>query len=194
MRNFKTLIMKTKNLLWVALIGLAASCTVSKRIDKWGYRVSFDKKQTEAVAIEEATAETSNKEAISVKTNSTALVNQDINQIIPINETKVIDVETPLESKVFEKNLKTNKESKVPGSRLNHKAEKMMAKLNSNLAQSGNSSRPDTAVLVLLAIFIPPLAVYLYEGSWTERCTINLILTILCGIPGMIHALLVVLK
>ena len=111
-----------------------------------------------------------------------------------INETKAIDVETPVASKVFEKNLKTNKESKVPGSRLNHKAEKMMAKLNSNLAQSGNSSRPDTAVLVLLAIFIPPLAVYLYEGSWTERCTINLILTILCGIPGMIHALVVVLK
>ena len=35
--------MKTKNLLWVALLGLVVSCTVSKRIDKWGYKVSFNK-------------------------------------------------------------------------------------------------------------------------------------------------------
>ena len=36
--------MKMKNVLWVALVGVAVSCTVSKRIDRWGYRVSFDKK------------------------------------------------------------------------------------------------------------------------------------------------------
>lgn len=51
----------------------------------------------------------------------------------------------------------------------------------------------DVVLLVVLCFFIPPLAVYLKEGSWTKRCTINLILTILCGLPGLIHALIVVL-
>jgi uncharacterized membrane protein YqaE (UPF0057 family) len=57
-----------------------------------------------------------------------------------------------------------------------------------------STGRPDQVVLVLLAILIPPLAVYLYEESWTSRCTLNLILTLLCGLPGIIHALIVVLK
>lgn len=48
-------------------------------------------------------------------------------------------------------------------------------------------------LLVILAILLPPLAVYLYEGSWTKRCTVNLILTLLCGLPGVIHALVVIL-
>lgn len=52
----------------------------------------------------------------------------------------------------------------------------------------------DKIVIIILCFFIPPLAVYLYEGSWTSRCTLNLILTLLCGLPGVIHALLVVLK
>ena len=52
----------------------------------------------------------------------------------------------------------------------------------------------DEVVIIVLCFLLPPLAVYLFEGSWTKRCTINLILTLLCGIPGVIHALLVVLK
>jgi uncharacterized membrane protein YqaE (UPF0057 family) len=47
---------------------------------------------------------------------------------------------------------------------------------------------------VILAFIIPPLAVFLYEGSeWTQRCTVNLLLTFLCGIPGLIHALVIIL-
>ncbi|MFN6380213.1 MAG: YqaE/Pmp3 family membrane protein [Flavobacteriales bacterium] len=52
----------------------------------------------------------------------------------------------------------------------------------------------DTVLLVILAILLPPLAMYLYEGeTWTSRCTLNLILTLLCGLPGVIHALVVIL-
>ena len=48
--------MKTKNLLWVALLGLAVSCTVSKRIDKWGYKVSFNKNHQSELSNEEVAA------------------------------------------------------------------------------------------------------------------------------------------
>lgn len=45
-------------------------------------------------------------------------------------------------------------------------------------------------LLMLILIFcVPPLAMYMYEGEeWTNRVTTNLILSILCLIPGIIHA------
>mgnify|MGYP003333053892 CR=1 FL=1 len=59
--------------------------------------------------------------------------------------------------------------------------------------QKKQGSNTDTLLLVFLALWIPPLAVYLFEGYWTERCTINLILSLLCGLPGIIHAFVVIL-
>lgn len=44
---------------------------------------------------------------------------------------------------------------------------------------------------VILAIFIPPLAVFLHDGIGTSFW-INIILTLLFFLPGIIHALLVV--
>lgn len=50
-------------------------------------------------------------------------------------------------------------------------------------------------VKIILALFIPPLAVYLHEGKVTNNLWINLALTIvLCGVGGIIHALYLVLK
>nr|WP_262914587.1 YqaE/Pmp3 family membrane protein [Pontibacter vulgaris] len=46
-------------------------------------------------------------------------------------------------------------------------------------------------VEIILAIFIPPLAVFLHDGIGTSFW-INIILTLLFFIPGVIHALLVV--
>ncbi|UJR23514.1 hypothetical protein I4U23_026509 [Adineta vaga] len=51
-----------------------------------------------------------------------------------------------------------------------------------------------TILLVILAFFIPPLAVYLHQGSCNNTTLINLILTILFWLPGFIHALWVILK
>ncbi len=48
-------------------------------------------------------------------------------------------------------------------------------------------------LLVILAFFIPPLAVGLKEGV-TNQFWINLILTIIFWFPGMIHAMVVVLR
>lgn len=55
----------------------------------------------------------------------------------------------------------------------------------------------DTLLYVLLSVLIPfgcVLAMYLYEGDeWTQRVTTNLILTLLCFVPGIIHALVIIL-
>lgn len=49
-------------------------------------------------------------------------------------------------------------------------------------------------LLILLVPFGTVISMYLYENNnWTSRVTTNLILTLLCGLPGLIHALVVIL-
>lgn len=47
-------------------------------------------------------------------------------------------------------------------------------------------------LLIILAILLPPLAVYLYEDAITTKFWISLVLTLLFFLPGIIYALLVV--
>ena len=65
-------------------------------------------------------------------------------------------------------------------------------KLKHALKKDGDPST-NTLLLVILAIFIPPLAVYLFEGAITKNFWINLLLTLLFFLPGMIHALILIL-
>ena len=45
---------------------------------------------------------------------------------------------------------------------------------------------------IILAIILPPVAAFLQVGA-TKHLVINIILTLLGGVPGMIHALWLVL-
>jgi uncharacterized membrane protein YqaE (UPF0057 family) len=50
-------------------------------------------------------------------------------------------------------------------------------------------------LLIILAIFLPPLAVYLHQKTFNDQVIINLILTIIgCYIGGIIHALWVITR
>ncbi|MFM9959027.1 MAG: YqaE/Pmp3 family membrane protein [Phycisphaerales bacterium] len=49
-----------------------------------------------------------------------------------------------------------------------------------------------TLLMVLLAILLPPVAVFLKVGA-TKHLWINIVLCLLFAVPGMIHALIVVL-
>ena len=51
----------------------------------------------------------------------------------------------------------------------------------------------NTLLLVILAILLPPLAVYLHEGEINGKFWLSLVLTLLFWIPGVIYALIVVL-
>lgn len=64
--------------------------------------------------------------------------------------------------------------------------EKMSVKKKTNKKTSGN-----IILEVILAFLLPPLAVFIHSGIGTPFW-INLILTILGWVPGVIHALLVV--
>lgn len=61
--------------------------------------------------------------------------------------------------------------------------------------QKRNSGDADTntLLLVILAILLPPLAVYLHQGEINTKFWISLILTLLFWLPGVIYALIVIL-
>jgi uncharacterized membrane protein YqaE (UPF0057 family) len=58
--------------------------------------------------------------------------------------------------------------------------------------KAGKVSETETWVLVLLAILLPPLAVYLHQGEINSKFWISIILTLLFWIPGVIFAFLVI--
>jgi uncharacterized membrane protein YqaE (UPF0057 family) len=59
--------------------------------------------------------------------------------------------------------------------------------------KAGKEPSENTLLLCILAILLPPLAVYLHEGEINSRFWISLILTLLFWLPGVIYALIVIL-
>lgn len=52
----------------------------------------------------------------------------------------------------------------------------------------------DKVLIYVLCFFIPPLAVYLMHEFDDNKFVVNLILSLLCGIPGIIHAFILASK
>ncbi len=59
--------------------------------------------------------------------------------------------------------------------------------------QAGSDPSTNTILLAILAILLPPLAVYLHEGTINGKFWLSILLTLLFWIPGVIYALIVVL-
>lgn len=70
---------------------------------------------------------------------------------------------------------------------------KALKKAKKNI-ENAKSAEPSGLIYILLILLVPfgtTISVYLSEGSeWTKKVTTNLILTLLCGLPGLIHALI----
>lgn len=59
--------------------------------------------------------------------------------------------------------------------------------------KAGGDADTNTLLLVILAILLPPLAVYLHQGEINNKFWISLLLTLLFWLPGIIYALVVIL-
>jgi uncharacterized membrane protein YqaE (UPF0057 family) len=59
--------------------------------------------------------------------------------------------------------------------------------------RKGADTDTNTLLLVIIAIIVPPLAVYLHQGEINTKFWISLILTLLGWLPGIIYALIVIL-
>ena len=58
--------------------------------------------------------------------------------------------------------------------------------------RAGNEPSTNQLLLVILAILLPPLAVYLHEGEINNKFWLDLVLTLLFFIPAVIYALIVI--
>jgi uncharacterized membrane protein YqaE (UPF0057 family) len=70
-----------------------------------------------------------------------------------------------------------------------------LEKLGGRIAQNSRANQPShimKILLIILCFFIPPLAVYLKTND-VKTTLINLVLSIFFWVPGVIHALYVVL-
>lgn len=70
---------------------------------------------------------------------------------------------------------------------------KMMLK-EYKAAKANEDADTNTVLLAILAILLPPLAVYLHEKTINTKFWISLILSLLFWLPGVIYALIVVLS
>lgn len=71
---------------------------------------------------------------------------------------------------------------------------KKLLKEHKQQKKAGAAPSENTILLAILAILLPPLAVYLHEGEANNRFWISVLLTLLFWIPGVIYALFVVLS
>lgn len=73
------------------------------------------------------------------------------------------------------------------------KAAKKELKAFKAAKKQGKAPSTNTLLLVILAILLPPLAVYLHQGEINSKFWIALLLTLLFWLPGVIYALIVIL-
>lgn len=73
------------------------------------------------------------------------------------------------------------------------KAAKKELKAYKATKRAGKDPSTNTVLLVILAILLPPLAVYLHQGEINTKFWISLLLTLLFWLPGVIYALIVIL-
>jgi len=85
-----------------------------------------------------------------------------------------------------------NKISEIQVTTISEK--KIQQRITDAQKKQNKSLRDDDEMIlyIVLAIFIPPLAVYLYEDSIGTNFWIDLILTLLFWLPGVIFAFLVI--
>ncbi|MDD2793892.1 MAG: YqaE/Pmp3 family membrane protein [Sediminibacterium sp.] len=70
---------------------------------------------------------------------------------------------------------------------------KKMAKAYKAQRAADTGGERDTVLLAILAILLPPLAVYLHQNATNDKFWISVLLTLLLWLPGIIYALIVIL-
>jgi uncharacterized membrane protein YqaE (UPF0057 family) len=174
----------------LALAVIIQSCSIVKNGDfsqqkytkfRKGTEIAITKKVTVNEVVPQELSAVSAVSANPMETNSKSLlasVNQ--NQTIPV---------------AFTKNSKQSKTNSVAVNIVNRSVAKFSKRLSNTFASHNSmvSASDDQLLLILLAIFIPPLAVYLSAGLGTEFW-IDLLLTCLFWLPGVIYAFIVILR
>lgn len=177
-----------------AITVLLASCTIQQRVYQPGLSIEWKgvhqgqaKSNVEQAATEQRAT---NEGQLSISNEATSAIENVATPVATDATVQAVVVEKDQQASKKEvkqaiKEFKNEVSSLVAN-------ESAVAAVQSSLTNTQNGSEPESWVYVLLILLVPfgcTIAMYMHEGSWTKKVTTNLILTLLCGIPGLIHAL-----
>ncbi len=212
--------MKTTKLFLIVLIissSILSSCSVQKRYHRDGLNISWSHSSLKKDKNTDQTAEDTELNTMTQRVEYTynEMQSQSADNVAEaentVSSTEFTSNSVPTETQEIENttvsdaspvSVPKNTEKKQTLAKkqgeqsLNTKTMKQQSTDFKKAVKSNKKANDDDEYIlyVILAFIIPPLAVFLYEGSeWTQRCTVNLLLTFLCGIPGLIHALVIIL-
>ena len=203
-----------KLLLAVLLVGFTiSSCSIEKRLHQKGFNVEWnnnigslkkDKKEKQdfvsseaveeiaivspksiktpsvissnAISVDDVTLNESNETSVIVEDNTTNEVNSQVSSVV--NNTKTERVSRAIITPKASSSKKEGIDNKTIAS--------------TKIVKKALKNGPSTGLLYVLCFFIPFLAVGLATDWDTNAVLINLLWTCLCGIPGIIHAIIIV--
>ena len=203
-----------KLLLAILVVGFAiSSCSIERRLHQKGFHVEWnknlsslkkDKKEKQDYVSSEALEEIA---IVSPKTTKSPSVNS--NSAISVDG---VSINESIEAPVFVEDNTTNEVNSQESSVVNNtKIEKVKKAISAPKASSSekvasaNKTMASTKIvkkalkddvpiglLYVLCFFIPFLAVGLATNWDINKVLINILWTFLCGIPGIIHAIIIV--
>jgi uncharacterized membrane protein YqaE (UPF0057 family)/uncharacterized protein YcfL len=175
------------------LVSCSSESSVLSSFSKRKYLKNFkESKKSYEVVVEEETAqleEAKTEEIVLETTTPTNAIIEESNVVLTSETIKLANVVAPKKvTKQIEKEYRNwDKFNRT------YENELLVSKEQYNHAEkSANSLRVNEIVLAILAIFIPPLAVFLFEDSITANFWVDLLLTLLFWLPGIIFAFLVI--
>lgn len=175
------------------LVSCSSESSVLSSFSKRKYLKNFkESKKSYEVIVEEETAqieEAKTQEMVLETTTPTNAIVEGSNVILTPETIKLANAVAPKKvTKQIEKEYRNwDKFNRT------YENELLVSKEQYNHAEkSASSLRVNEIVLAILAIFIPPLAVFLFEDSITANFWVDLLLTLLFWLPGMIFAFLVI--
>ena len=199
-----------KLLLAVLVVGFAiSSCSIEKRLHQKGFNVEWnknlgslkkDKKEKQDYVSSEAVEEiavVSNKTTKAPSVNNNSAISVDG---VTLNESN--------DASVFVEDITTNEVNSEVSSVVNNtKTEKVNSSSNASSSKEVASNKTmnstksvkkalkndmPTGLLYLLCFLMPWLAVGFATNWDIKTVVINILWTFLCGIPGIIHAIIIV--
>jgi len=175
------------------LVSCSSESNVLSSFSKRKYLKNFkETKKSYEVVIEEETAqleETKTNESIIEPTNPSNPIIEENNLVLTQETLQLTNVVTPKKvAKQIEKEFRNwDKFNRT------YQNELLVSNEQYNHSQkSASSFSVNEIVLAILAIFIPPLAVYLHEDAITANFWVDLVLTLFFWLPGIIFAFLVI--
>ena len=112
--------------------------------------------------------------------------------LLAVSGTASVPVITPEET-IRQEAMKEWNSLSAKQKRERYKAVKQEIKKYKKEKRRTGAADTDTLLLVILAILLPPLAIYLHQGEINNKFWLGLILTLLFWVPGIIYALIVIL-